>query len=206
MSSPRQHWIEHRACRAAAALVLAIAASTVPGAAFALTSDRDQNIEIEADRAEADDARRVTIYRGNVVIVQGSLRIEGDTVWIHYDENDNLTKLVSEGRQAHFRQLPDDETNYRLAYADRLEYYKGNDLIVMLGDAKYGQGPDRINAERIVYDSRLARMKADSGTRPAAGSGQASTGPAPGGRVKITIVPKKKPAGTGKKPAGTGTQ
>ena len=173
--------------------LLAAAALAGGGPAWGLSSDREQPIRIEADRAEADDARRVTIYRGNVIFVQGSLRIEGDTVWIHYDENDDLTKLVSEGRQAHFRQLPDGEDEYRVAYGDRLEYYKGNDLIVMLGNAKYGQGSDEIRAERIVYDSRLARMKADSGgVAPPPAAGGAAQPPKPG-RIKIKIIPKKKP-------------
>ena len=173
-------------------LALALAMFWAAPPAGALSTDRDQPIDIWADKAEADDARRVTIYRGNVVIVQGSLRIEGDTVWIHYDDNDDLTKLVSEGRQAHFRQLPDGEKDYRTAYANRLEYYKGNDLIVMLGDAKYGQGPDRINAERIVYDSRLARMKADAGAPAAADAREPEAPREKPGRVRIRIVPKKK--------------
>jgi len=161
--------------------------------AVALTTDRGQPIEIEADRAEADDAERVTIYRGSVIIIQGSLRIEGDTVWIHYDDHDDLTKLVSVGRQAHFRQLPDGAESYRMAYADRLEYYKNNDLIVMLGNARYGEGKDQIKAERIVYDSKLARMKADT---PPTQAGSTTTGSKPRKpeRVRIKIVPKKKPA------------
>jgi lipopolysaccharide export system protein LptA len=185
--------VDHRRA-GACALVLGLALGLAAPASLALRTDRDKPIEIEADRAEADDARHVTIYRGNVVIVQGTLRIEGDTVWIHYDENDELTKLVSEGRQAHFRQLPDDGDEYRMAYADRLEYYRANDLIVMLGGARYGQGADQINAQRIVYDSRLARMKADSGTRVAQPGAAPGTEAPAGGRVRIKIVPKKKPA------------
>ncbi len=180
----------------AAVLACVVGALSAPPA-VALSTDRDQPIDIWADKAEADDAKRVTIYRGNVIIVQGSLRIEGDTVWIHYDDNDDLTKLVSEGRQAHFRQLPDGEKDFRTAYANRLEYYKGNDLIVMLGDAKYGQGPDRINAERIVYDSRLARMKADAGAPPASAREAETPAKENPGRVRIRIVPKKKPPDAG---------
>ena len=172
-----------------------------PLAAFALSSDRDQNIEIEADRAEADDLERVTIYRGDVVIVQGTLRIEGDTVWIHYDENNEMTKLVSVGRQAHFRQLPDGAEDFRTAYADRLEYYNHKDLIIMLGDAKYGQGKDRIDANRIVYDTHLARMKADSGPPPVQTAGDTAPAAKTGGRVKIRIVPKRKQGSEGSPPS-----
>ena len=163
-----------------------------PGVAGALSTDREQPIEIEADRAEVDDQRRVTIYRGDVVIIQGSLRITGDTVWIHYDERDDLTKMVSVGRQAHFHQLPDEEPEFRIAYADRLEYYKDRDLIVMLGNASYRQGQDKITANRIVYDSRLARMKADAWSPTRAPTTAGTPEGARPGRIKIKIVPKKK--------------
>ena len=49
---------------------------------FALSTDREQPINIEADQAEADDNLGVAIYKGDVVIVQGSMRILGDTVTI----------------------------------------------------------------------------------------------------------------------------
>ncbi len=159
--------------------------------AWALSTDRDQPIEIEADRAEADDSRRVTVYQGNVILDQGTLRITGDTVTIYFDESGELTKLVSIGRPARFRQLPDGESEYRRARAQRMEYYAKQDLIVLLGKAAYGQGKDRITAERIVYDSRRSRIKADSAARAPAGAGK-QAGKPDGGRVRIKIMPRKK--------------
>lgn len=159
--------------------------------ALALSTDRNQPINIEADRAEADNAKRITTYYGDVIITQGTLKITGDTVTIEYDDQDRLTKLVSEGTPARFRQLPDGKAdvpkNYQVAHASRMEYYARDDLIVLLGDAVYGQGGDQVAAERIVYDSVNSKMKADS--RAAAGSqGQQSSS-----RVKIKIDPKKSP-------------
>ena len=140
------------------------------------------------------EARRVTIYRGNVVITQGTLRIEGETVTIHYDAKNQMTKLVTLGDPAHFRQLPDgvpDEPgNYRVASAKRMEYYATRDLIVLLGDATYGQRGNRVTADRIVYDSKTSRMKAET-ARPL-GAAPKAKGPAHGGgRVHIKILPKK---------------
>ncbi|MDX1513382.1 MAG: lipopolysaccharide transport periplasmic protein LptA [Gammaproteobacteria bacterium] len=168
-------------------LAIVLASILACGEAVGLSSDSDQPINIEADRAEADDQKRTTIYRGDVIITQGTLKITGDTVTIYYDENGDLTKLVSVGRPARFHQLPDGKAdvpkNYQRAEAKRMEYYEGKDLIVLLGDAVYGQGGDRVAAERIVYDSKRSRMKAES--RKAAGDDDKPA------RVKIKIEPKK---------------
>ena len=182
-------------------LCVAAAAALSAGDARALSSDRDQPIVIEALTAEADNRAQVTVYRGDVVITQGTLRITGDTVWIHYDDSNSITKAISVGKPAHFRQLPDNKENYMTADADRMEYHADQDLILLLGNARYGEGTDKITAQRIVYDSRRGRVKAGTlsdaatGTSDQGNSGQAdaaggeSSGPS---RVRITITPKKK--------------
>jgi lipopolysaccharide export system protein LptA len=178
----------------AAALILALAMFWAP-ASQALSSDRDQNIEIEADSAEADDEKGLAIYKGDVVIVQGTLKITGDHVTIHYDNNGNFIKMITLGRPANFSQLPDGKkdtpANYQRAKASRMEYYKATDTIVLLGNAVYGQGGDRIAADRIDYDSRNSRMKARTMTASAKKKGSESKTKKPG-RVRITIKPKKK--------------
>lgn len=173
--------------------VLALALLT-PATAVALSTDRDQPIEIEADSAEADDAKKVTIYRGDVIIVQGSLRITGSEVTIYYSKDGDFTKMITTGSPSRFRQLPDGQedvdANYQRAQASRMEYYKEKDLIVLLGDAVYGQGGDRVAADRIEYDSKNSRMNARTLT---ASKKVKKAGDAPKkSRVRITIQPKKK--------------
>jgi lipopolysaccharide export system protein LptA len=162
----------------------------------ALSTDRDQNIEIEADSAEADDEKGLAIYKGDVVIVQGTLKITGDHVTIHYDKNGNFTKMITLGSPANFNQLPDGKedtsANYQRANASRMEYYKATDTIILLGNAVYGQGGDRIAADRIDYDSRNSRMKARTMTASANKKDPGTKATKPG-RVRITIKPKKKP-------------
>ena len=175
--------------------VLMVTWMTLPGAAWGLTSDREQPIEIEADSAEADDAKGVTIYRGDVIITQGTLRITGDQVTIHYDASNDFEKMITLGTPARFRQLPDgkkdEEGNYQSARASRMEYYKQKDTIVLLGNAVYGQGGDRVAADRIDYDSKNGRMKARTMTASKK-TGSGASAPEKKGRVRITIQPKKK--------------
>lgn len=158
--------------------------------ALGLSTDRDKPINIEADQAEADDNLGVTIYRGDVIITQGSMRILGDTVTIHFDNNQDITKVVAKGRPAKFRQQPDGEVDFQNAEAKTLEFYTAEDTIVMLGGAHSWQGDNRIKAERIVYDTKAGKVKADS--LSTADGGASSEEGESSSRVSITIAPKKK--------------
>ena len=183
-SNERMHRLR---CRFLAALLLA---SVTP--AHALSTDSEQPISIVADAAEHDDATRITVYRGNVVIDQGSLHITGDAVTVNFDALDQVTKITSVGTPAHFRQLPDGDTGHRKAWAKQMEYFPEQDLIMLFGDARYEKDGSRVEADRLVYDSRNARFKAltDTAATPSGEDGQAA-GKKPE-RVRIQIKPKKK--------------
>jgi lipopolysaccharide export system protein LptA len=43
---------------------------------MALSSDREQPINLEADAADIDDLKGISIYTGNVVLTQGSMVIK----------------------------------------------------------------------------------------------------------------------------------
>lgn len=180
-------------------LLMVLALGATPGAQ-ALTTDREQPIEIEADSADVDDVEKVTIYKGDVVITQGTLRITGEHVTIRYDASGDFSELVSlgvPGTPARFRQLPDGkadtEENYQRARASRMEYYKNEDTIVLLGNAIYGEGGNQVAADRIDYDSKTSQMKARTMTADA-NKDAGSKDPPRKGRVRITIQPKSKQA------------
>ena len=160
--------------------------------AHALSTDSDQPISILADRAEHDDATRMTIYRGNVVIDQGSLHITGDTVTINFDAHDEVTKITTLGAPAHFRQLPDDDTGHRKAWARQMEYFPEQDLIMLSGEALYEKDGSRVQADRLVYDSLNSRFKALVDAEPAASAGGDQATEKKPDRVRIQIKPRKK--------------
>lgn len=172
------------------ALALGAVFGFAPTPAPALSTDREKPIVIEAAAAEADNQAQITVYRGDVVITQGTLRITGDTVWIHYNDSNSITKAISVGKPARFRQLADGKTDYMTADADRMEYHADRDLILLLGNARYGEGKDKITAPRIEYDSRHGRVKAGAQSNGGESAARAETDKS--GRVRITITPKKK--------------
>ena len=182
--------MRHLRGRLLAALLLA---GTVP--VHALSTDSSQPISIVADEAEHDDATRITIYRGNVIIDQGTLRILGDTVTVIFDAHDQVTKITSVGAPSRFRQLPDGadaDDDYRKARASRMEYFPEQDLIMLFGEARYEEGRSRVQADRLVYDSLNARFKALTDASAASAHEEQQPAEKKPERVRIRIKPKKK--------------
>ena len=56
-------------------LLLCLAAVFGSPASWALPTDREQPIRVQADSAELDDKQGVAVYRGDVVVTQGSMKL-----------------------------------------------------------------------------------------------------------------------------------
>jgi len=158
--------------------------------AFALSTDKQQDIEIEADSAEMDDLKGITIYRGDVVVIQGSIRMTGHTMTVYFDDNGDMELVIMQGTPATYRQLPDDSENYDEAEALQMEYYALKDYIILKEKALVTK-PDgsTMSGKRIDYDTILSKVIA-KGSATTAGSDKGKTGKKDG-RVKITIKKKK---------------
>jgi lipopolysaccharide export system protein LptA len=178
----------NRASKFMTVLVMSIIMSSLcPSLVSALSTDRDQPVSIEADWAEADDLRGISVYKGKVLITQGSLKISGDEVTMYFDDGKALKRMVAVGRLARFQQKPDGKAEAQRAKANRIVYEIAKDTMILTGNAQLAQGADKINADRIVYDTLNARIKGES--RPTSKSPKASGNSS--GRVRITINPKK---------------
>ena len=154
---------------------------------FALTTDQNQPIEIEADTAELDDQKGITTYTGNVIVIQGSIRMTGEKMTVYYTKDNDLDTVIMEGHPATYRQLPDNSDVYDEAEALRMEYYGLKNLIVLIDNAVVKQEALRFSGSRIEYDTERSRIRARG---QAEGDTDKSSGES--GRVKITIKPKKK--------------
>ena len=154
-----------------------------------LSTDRDQPINIEADTAELDDEKAMTVYRGNVIVIQGSIRMTGDEMTIYYTPENELDVVIMDGKPATYRQLPDDSQVYDEAEALHMEYHGKDNLIILTDKAIVKQEGLQFSGKRIEYDTVRSRIKARGDT----GTDQTDTvNGADDGRVRITIQPRKK--------------
>lgn len=142
------------------AMMLAIAASLLSGVAHGLSGDRDQPIHIQADRVELDERNKVSTYQGNVVLTQGSIRLQAEQLVVHRD-GEGVGQIVADGDPAEFRQRPDDGAEI-VGQAQQLRYTASDSRVQLIGDARLTQGEDLFAGPRIVYDTERSLVRAGS--------------------------------------------
>ncbi len=138
-------------------IVLGLSSSTL-----SLESDREQPIELAADSVDIDDAKGLSIYRGNVDLRQGSMRLLADVVTVAHAQR-KPSKIVAEGGPAKFRQQS--KRGPVNGEAKQIEYEVSSENLVMTGNAVLVQGKDTMRSDRIVYDRVSAVVKAGAAAR-----------------------------------------
>ncbi|PCI20819.1 MAG: lipopolysaccharide transport periplasmic protein LptA [Piscirickettsiaceae bacterium] len=145
---------------------------------WALSSDKNQPVEVEADNFNLDDAKKITTYSGHVIITQGSMQIKADKVTI-LGSRGNTEKVIAIGNPVKFKQQPEDGQGLIRGEAQRFEYLVTKDTLTLINKATLWQNGNTFASDRIVYDSKRSIIKA----------GDNSSGSK---RVKITLQPAKK--------------
>jgi lipopolysaccharide export system protein LptA len=174
-----------------AALACALAAALACATALAERADRDQPIRIEANRMSADDARRMNIFEGNVVLTQGTITVRADRIVVRQDA-EGFQFSTATGKPVRFRQRQDpkgeqQEGEWLDGEALRIEIDDRNERIELFEKARVTRGGDEVTGDYIFVDQRSQFFQAS------AGKGQ------PGGRVRAVIQPRTQPEGA--KPA-----
>lgn len=138
-----------------AGLVLAVSLTQ----AHALTSDRSQAITIHSDSAERDETKGTTTYAGNVVMQQGTMRIEADEVIIYNDKN-KVTRIIARGVPARYQQQPSEKEGLVVAKANTLEYNIGDETLHLIDRASLTQEGTSLTGNFINYDVKKSVVRA----------------------------------------------
>lgn len=154
---------------------------------LALSTDIEQPIKIEADKAVIDDTSGVATYEGNVVVTQGSIQINANKVILNYTEKQTLGKVVALGEPARFKQTPDEGKPDINATAKQMEYLADTHVIQLTQDAQLWQGKDAFSGQRIKYNTQGGIIEADKGDSK-------------DGRVSVTIQPRPRSPAKSKSP------
>ena len=136
----------------------------------ALADSSKEPIQINADHAESDEVSGQTIYRGNVIIEQGSLLLRGNQVIVNtQNKNDNITTKEKQRRQriieatgepAFFHQLDDSKSVIVKAEANRIEYFVESGVILLQENATIDQAGYIITGDEIEYSTLMQSIKA----------------------------------------------
>lgn len=139
--------------------VLAIAGTALALPCLALPDDRQQPISIESDYAERNEKTGRTVYRGNVVISQGSVLIEADEITLHVDNN-KINRIECEGTPASYQQKPEIDGAIMIARANHIDYLPATNKLTLKQNAMLSRDGTIIKGDSIDYDINKQTWKA----------------------------------------------
>ena len=149
--------------------------------AWAEQADQTKPTQIEANRMNADDARRMTVFEGAVVVTRGTLNIRADRIVVRQDAEGNQYATAT-GAPVRFRQRmdpkpPATEGAWMEGEARRIELDDKTGRIELFDAARVNRGGDEVAGDYILVDQRSDFYS----VTPGKGSD---------GRVRATLQPK----------------
>lgn len=164
-------------------LALTIGVSTTAIAQTTPESDETKPIEVVSNSLDATEKAGKSIYRGDVVITQGSTVITGDVVTLLHP-NSELSQAISSGNPATFKRYSIEQQKWISGYAQEITYNAQLKTILLKGKAHVEQaGENSIDGPEIFYDLTQKTLSAK-------GSNKENQ------RVKVIFTPEKKPTDT----------
>ena len=173
-----------RALRVAIAL---LATASMP-AAHSLSSDSDKPMDVTADYSKINQGKDkqpgTTYLRGNVRVVQGTMKASAAEATIHQKSNGDVLRVVMNGKQAHVEQQQDGGGTMT-ADADQIDFNNDTSIAVLTGNVKVVQaGRGEFRGEKMTYNTNTGEME----------SGDASGS----SRAHIILQPKARASGEAK--------
>ncbi len=139
--------------------LLALLLLTQP--ARAKESDYQQPVEVNSVRQLAElNANRVT-FSEDVIITQGSIRIQADKVEVIRHGERGAEEMIAHGRPATFFQILDNGKPVH-AEANELRYQLKERLVILSRNAEVRQEDSRVSGDRIRYDIEKQQIIAES--------------------------------------------
>jgi lipopolysaccharide export system protein LptA len=167
------------------------------GFAWAEQADRDRPMNIEADRLQHDDTKKLSSFQGKVLATKGTLVLRGDTLEVREDDQGYQYGLVLPiaGQRVFFRQKREGLQEYMEGEAERIEYDGRKDRVTLTGRAELRRLrgtalSDAIQGQVIVYANLNDRFTVDGTTRSEPGAS-----PSGSSRVRAVLAPKPKEEG-----------
>lgn len=165
--------------------VVAVAMAMAAMSAFsarAEKADREKPTQVEANRMTSDEARRISIFEGGVVLTKGTMQLQAERIVVRQDA-DGFQHASATGSPVHFRQKSDargsEDGVWVEGEAGRVEIDEKNERVELRENARVTRDKDEVRGSYILYDQRSEFFSVSAAKD------------APGSRVRAVIQPKK---------------
>ena len=156
------------------AILTVVGLSTITSTAFALSTDRNQPVSLEADRATFNEKTGVTTYTGNVVIQQGTLKINANSIVANLNANNQIKVVTAQGSPAKFQQQMDGKDGMARGEGRKIIYNAETGILSLSGGAFLSQNGATFRGENLTYSMNKGDIEANGGNK---------------GRIQIVIPP-----------------
>mgnify|MGYP003535997743 FL=1 len=168
--------------RIAIPLILAMLSQPV----LAERADRDKPLQLEANRISIDDAKKIQILEGNVIVIKGTMMLRADRVVITEDQYGFQKGVAFGGKDglARIRQKREGKDESSEGEAERIEYNTNSEVAEFFHRAWVKSGEDQVKGDYIWYDGISEKYLVTAG--------QNRDPKAPPARVRAIIQPRNK--------------
>lgn len=141
---------------------------------YAIPSDRNQPVSLEANKATFNEKTGVTTYTGNVVIQQGTLKLEAASLVAQLNAAHQIKTVTAQGAPAKFQQQLSDNKGLAKGEGRSIRYNAETGIIVLSGNAFLSQNGATFRGENLTYSMSKGDIEASGGDK---------------GRIQIVIPP-----------------
>ncbi|MCH4247356.1 lipopolysaccharide transport periplasmic protein LptA [Acinetobacter populi] len=142
--------------------------------AYAIPSDRNQPITLEADKATFNEKTGITTYTGNVVIQQGTLKFQASSIVANLNSSNKIQLITAQGSPAKFQQQMDTKGGIAKGEGRNIKYNAETGIITLSGNAFLSQNGATFKGENLTYSMNKGDIEANGGNN---------------GRIQIVIPP-----------------
>ena len=153
----------------------ALAQFSLPG--FALETDRQQPLEVNADSTDGTLGDGTTILLGDVDIRQGTLRVRAERAEVEKREG-KVHRVILTGEPASLEQEIEEQGLVQ-AFARKIQYEVSSGLVTLTGDADVRHPQYEITGEVLIYDLDAQHFQGSGGDG--------------NGRIRIRLDPEVAP-------------
>ncbi len=133
----------------------------VPLCVLAGDNDRQLPVRLRADRIDVDQKKGLSLYRGNVVFSQGTLRLSAARAEVQSRAN-TLETVTAEGKPVTFRHRPEGLAEFIEGEASRAVYHAPTRRVDLYGAVQVQRGRDLFRSAVLHYDIENQSMVGES--------------------------------------------
>jgi len=133
------------------ASLLLFALLAIPLGAQAADDERQLPVHLRADRIDIDQKKGLSLYRGNVVFTQGTLRVTAARAEVQNRAN-IVETITAEGKPATFRHRPEGQEEFIEGAANRVVYHALEQRTDLFGAVRVQRGRDLYRSGVLHYD------------------------------------------------------